>query len=30
MTQSGGPKKENVDEALAKAKQMTIDYLKKE
>ena len=29
MTQSGGPKKENVDEALAKAKQMTIDYLKK-
>lgn len=30
MTQSGGPKKENIDGALAKAKQMTIDELKKE
>jgi len=30
MTQSGGPKKENVDEALAKAKELTIQALRKE
>lgn len=29
MTQSGGPKKENIDEALETAKKLTIDTLKK-
>jgi alanyl-tRNA synthetase len=30
MTQSGGPKKDNIDEALEKAKTLTIETLKKD